>query len=1032
MIDTPSPKPETDAAATPEATPATANPAATPTPPEPLPAAVNRQTATPEALPEAERDTDLIPEEIPDEAFDAAFIPEEIPDEAFDAAFIPEEIPDAASDPAFRPEAFPVTARQEIPLTAPPPAPDPAEDAGLPEESLEAVSHAARLLASMPESGSEADEPLSDPLPEATDPPFPLPEPIPNPADGLLTPSDPMTDWIHAPEPTAAPMAHGEGTIDPVSPLARELSSATPSSPLGEIRDPQAADDFLSLDLAVRPTPFPEADPYPRHVEPPPPREEVMEMLEEDLEPDPPSREWWIIPLVAALLLFLAGIGAGRYLIPPWARDTTPQTGVKPTVVTMAGPMAPSPEAQSGNSDKSATMTDAGSPLSVNPSSAKPENTPTPAVKAEESPAPSGPPGTDADLQNPPTDPAKTTTAPGETSPPTDSATAQPTSDNDGEIDLQYEESLPHEPVTLPPPQPAQQKREGARVAVVIDDLGYNVPVSLAIARLPHAVTLAILPGGDGSRQVATIGKSTHKDIILHQPMEPMGYPRIKPGPGALLMGMGADEIRPVLKHNLDKFPEAIGINNHMGSRITQYRPAMDTVMEVLKERGLFFLDSRTSQTSVAFARAKNIGIPAARRDVFLDNIQRVSAIEARLAELEHIARVTGQAIGIGHPYRETLTALQHWLPAATKRGIQVEGLSHFLTPGESRPRTAPETRREQPDKATETDKSFKLKSETSLVKPTPSGGSPAAHPRSEPPLPIPTTPPQPEPSTASPQPSIPAPTPPNESPAPVSMPLNPVPPPPHASPIPAAASTHTSPAPAMGTNSPAPVPLSPTLAPAPSSTPGTTPVAGSSSPTPAPLSPILAPAPSSTPGTTPAMGSNSPAPVPLSPILAPAPSSTPGTTPAAGSRSPTPAPSSPALIPPITSPIVAPAIHAPAEPPQSANPVASPQAAPSAPVKAPPSASHAKSPPQTPTAKKPAATPTSKKPAPVAAQAKKPAPAPTQTKKPAVVNTSSPSRTPAVGHKPATAPGDNDQTWTAPPVLHDPLEYVLPVDPNP
>ncbi|MBF0191290.1 MAG: divergent polysaccharide deacetylase family protein [Magnetococcales bacterium] len=874
-------------------------------------------------------------------AFDVAFLPEELADADFDMAFLPEEREnetfDAVSQPETRAEAVMPPTRLRKPEA------DPADDAGLPQESLEAMSHAARLLEAGP-------DPLDDALRS---------EEIPEKTDAL---PDPITDWIltpeSSPESSRQPQADGTGTA---SDLAR--AAATTGS-----LDPRIDAFIPAQRVQLDPSP---PQPPPPHPEPPPPREEVMEPLEDELVTDSPSREWWIIPLVAALLLFLAGIGAGRYLIPPWARDTAPQTPAKPTVVTMAGPMAPAAEAQKSHADTPATVTDAQAPVSVNPATtqsdpspaSKPEETPTPATQTDTSATPARTDTPASDPRNPSPDhpspdPSKPATASGTVPPLTDAS--QPAPESESLIDLQYEESLPHEPVTLPTPPPAQQRREGARVAVVIDDLGYNVPVSLAIARLPHAITLAILPGGEVSRQVATIGKSTHKEIILHQPMEPMGYPRIKPGPGALLMGMGADEIRPVLKHNLDKFPEAIGINNHMGSRITQYRPAMDTVMELLKERGLFFLDSRTSQTSVAFARAKTNGVPAARRDVFLDNIQRVSAIEARLAELEHIARVTGHAIGIGHPYRETLTALQHWLPAATKRGIRIEGISHFLTPGENRPRSAAETRREQPDKTAETDQAFKLKRETSLVNPAPS-------------IPLAKPTPQAEPPTPAPVETRQAILPPNQATTPA---------------LPQA-------------EDPAALPPTPT-APGPETTP---PPAGLDA-THAPPSPAPAMVP-----TTPPPG--------LGATHAPA--------------SPAPATPGPALIPPIADPIAVPPLPHATERPQT--PTARTPAV-VAPVKAPPSVPQAKSPLQTPATKSQAATPTAKKPVQMPpAAAKKPAPAAAQTKKPAPApgHANTPARTPATtGRKPATPPAETEPSWTAPPVFHDPAEYVLPVDPNP
>ncbi|MEO5369035.1 MAG: divergent polysaccharide deacetylase family protein [Magnetococcus sp. DMHC-1] len=226
-----------------------------------------------------------------------------------------------------------------------------------------------------------------------------------------------------------------------------------------------------------------------------------------------------------------------------------------------------------------------------------------------------------------------------------------------------------------------------ARVAVIIDDLGYNGPVSEAIARLPADLTLAILPGGGHSRAVAQLGKTTNKEVILHQPMEPRGYPRLNPGRGALLMGMDRDRVRRILIANLDQFPEAKGVNNHMGSQLTTDAASMSRVMEVLAERGLFFVDSRTAGRSVGVREAVAHQVPRVQRDVFLDNVPKVKAVSQQLARLEAVAHKQGSAVAIGHPYPATLAALRAWLPEAKNRKIEVIRASQLLGPESARAR---------------------------------------------------------------------------------------------------------------------------------------------------------------------------------------------------------------------------------------------------------------------------------------------------------------------------------------------------------
>ncbi|MBF0153717.1 MAG: divergent polysaccharide deacetylase family protein [Magnetococcales bacterium] len=226
-----------------------------------------------------------------------------------------------------------------------------------------------------------------------------------------------------------------------------------------------------------------------------------------------------------------------------------------------------------------------------------------------------------------------------------------------------------------------------ARVAVIIDDLGYNGPVSEAMARLSADLTLAILPGGGHSRAVANLGRTTGKEVILHQPMEPRGYPRLNPGPGALLMGMERERMRRILVANLEKFPEAKGINNHMGSQFTADTGGMGSVMEVLAERGLFFVDSRTSGRSVGMREAAAHRVPRVQRDVFLDNVPQVKAISQQLARLESVAHRQGSAVAIGHPYPATLAALRAWLPEVKNHKIEIIRASQLVGPESARAR---------------------------------------------------------------------------------------------------------------------------------------------------------------------------------------------------------------------------------------------------------------------------------------------------------------------------------------------------------
>ncbi|MBF0110716.1 MAG: divergent polysaccharide deacetylase family protein [Magnetococcales bacterium] len=257
----------------------------------------------------------------------------------------------------------------------------------------------------------------------------------------------------------------------------------------------------------------------------------------------------------------------------------------------------------------------------------------------------------------------------------------------EGGQEILYEEELP---TVEPPPEKHDQRSvplattwkqsSGPRIALVIDDLGYNRPISKAIVLLPADLTLAVLPGGGSSKEVAEMARASGRELILHQPMQPQGYPGIDPGPGALFSSMSEDRIQEILKENFKLFPNAIGLNNHMGSHLTNDSRVMDAVMRFLKPRGLIFFDSRTSARSVAESRARAMDIPTARRDVFIDNVQDKQAILKRLEELVTIAKSHGRSIGIGHPHQATLDALRDWLPSLRGKGIELARLSHFLT----------------------------------------------------------------------------------------------------------------------------------------------------------------------------------------------------------------------------------------------------------------------------------------------------------------------------------------------------------------
>jgi uncharacterized protein len=214
-------------------------------------------------------------------------------------------------------------------------------------------------------------------------------------------------------------------------------------------------------------------------------------------------------------------------------------------------------------------------------------------------------------------------------------------------------------------------------VAIVIDDVGVDRPRSDRAVALPAPLTLAFLPyARNFEAQIAAAHARGH-EILVHVPMQPVGAE--DPGPDALTVALDGAEIRRRLAAALDRAGPAVGINNHMGSRFTVDREAMRPVLEELQARGLLFLDSRTAGGTVGPSLARTLAVPYATRDVFLDNEATVTAVEARLAELEAVARRQGHGVAIGHPHDGTLAALAAWLPGAASRGFTLVPVSTIV-----------------------------------------------------------------------------------------------------------------------------------------------------------------------------------------------------------------------------------------------------------------------------------------------------------------------------------------------------------------
>jgi polysaccharide deacetylase 2 family uncharacterized protein YibQ len=226
-------------------------------------------------------------------------------------------------------------------------------------------------------------------------------------------------------------------------------------------------------------------------------------------------------------------------------------------------------------------------------------------------------------------------------------------------------------PARRPPPSRAQ-------VAIIIDDLGEQHGPGLRAIELPGAVAVAFLPNGAFTRVQADYAHRRGKEILLHLPLQPGNGARAHPA--ALRVDSAPEQMREVLRAALDAVPHASGVNNHQGSLMTERSGPMDELMRELALRpGIYFVDSRTSGSSVAYRAARAHGVPSTERNVFLDTLRGEAAVRQAFEELVVKALRNERALAIGHPYPETLKVLAEELPKLERYGIRLVTPSELI-----------------------------------------------------------------------------------------------------------------------------------------------------------------------------------------------------------------------------------------------------------------------------------------------------------------------------------------------------------------
>ena len=219
------------------------------------------------------------------------------------------------------------------------------------------------------------------------------------------------------------------------------------------------------------------------------------------------------------------------------------------------------------------------------------------------------------------------------------------------------------------------------QIILIIDDLGLDRVRTQQIIDLPAPLTLAFLPYAPDVREQSTRAYHKGHEILVHVPMQPLND-TLDPGPSFLRVDHDAKTIHDTLSTMLDLVPKAVGINNHMGSLLTQDEQAMTQVMKTLSPRGLAFIDSRTNPHSVGRITSAQHGIPFASRDVFLDHEETTDFVLAALEKLEQIAHTNGQAIAIGHPKDVTIHTLRTWIPTLPAKNLQIIPITYGLQKG--------------------------------------------------------------------------------------------------------------------------------------------------------------------------------------------------------------------------------------------------------------------------------------------------------------------------------------------------------------
>jgi len=217
------------------------------------------------------------------------------------------------------------------------------------------------------------------------------------------------------------------------------------------------------------------------------------------------------------------------------------------------------------------------------------------------------------------------------------------------------------------------------KMALVIDDLGGERLIARELLQWDIPITFSILPFTPYAKNIAEEAHQKGKEVILHIPMEPHGYPKVKPGEGGLLEEMNEESFRRQLIKDIEAVPYIKGASNHMGSRLMEDHEKVKIVLSELKRRKLYFLDSRTTPQSIGIHEAQSMGMKTVERSLFIDHSLDEEDIKEKIEKLIRLSLSNGKAIGIGHPHASTVKSIKEMIPKIKEKGIELVPLSAII-----------------------------------------------------------------------------------------------------------------------------------------------------------------------------------------------------------------------------------------------------------------------------------------------------------------------------------------------------------------